>query len=100
MGMAHITGGGFHNIPRMNHKFSYIINNVLNESDRPKVMNEIISRSNLDLNNLYETFNMGIGFVLCVKDQDQLNDFLLQEKEKFTVLGNVGKTDRELEFKI
>jgi phosphoribosylformylglycinamidine cyclo-ligase len=100
VGMAHITGGGFHNIPRMNHKFSYIINNVLNESERPKVMNEIITRSNLDLNNLYETFNMGIGFVLCVKDQDQLNDFLIQENEKFIVLGNVGKTDSELEFKI
>ena len=89
VGMAHITGGGFHNIPRMNEKMSYVITDVLSNSERPMVMNEIIDRSKMNFNDQYETFNMGIGFVLCVKNKTLAEQFLQSIGERYKVIGHV-----------
>jgi phosphoribosylformylglycinamidine cyclo-ligase len=100
VGMAHITGGGFHNIPRMNEDKSYVITQVLENHERPKIMNEIIDRSKMNFNDQYETFNMGIGFVLCVKDQQLACDYLKSQGEKFKVIGHVEDQGESLVFKL
>lgn len=100
VGMAHITGGGFHNIPRMNEDKSYVITQVLDNHERPKIMNEIIDRSKMNFNDQYETFNMGIGFVLCVKDQQLACDYLKSHGEKFKVIGHVEDQGESLVFKL
>lgn len=68
-GMAHITGGGFYeNIPRMfKEDFTAVINKKSFEI--PSVFKYIMSLG-VDEDHMYNTFNMGIGFVLCVSRQD------------------------------
>jgi phosphoribosylformylglycinamidine cyclo-ligase len=91
-GLAHITGGGFHNIPRIQEKLGYHITTLPGDSWRPPEMNEIIIRSKLAPEQLYETFNMGIGFTLTVKDVTKAQAFLDQHGEKSIVLGQTTTT--------
>ena len=89
-GVAHVTGGGFiENIPRM-----------LPDGLKPTIFKgswpvlpifEVIAREgNVDENSMYGTYNMGIGLVLCVK-----NDFSDKITREFGgyVIGNVGIGD-------
>lgn len=70
-GMVHITGGGFYeNIPRMipvasNPKKQLV--SVIDRSswDIPPIFAELIRRG-ADIESIYNTFNMGIGFILAV----------------------------------
>jgi phosphoribosylformylglycinamidine cyclo-ligase len=88
-GMAHITGGGFHNIPRMQEKWGYRITQLPCDQDRPPEMNEILSRAALSREQAYETFNMGVGFVFCVRDEATALKKLNDLGEAPIVLGEV-----------
>lgn len=74
-GMVHITGGGFYeNIPRMYPKAEsgkkQLISVIKRDSwDIPPVFGELIKRG-ADTATIYNTFNMGIGFMLAVKNTD------------------------------
>ena len=60
-GMAHITGGGFiENFTAVIKKDSYPL---------PLIFEKIIEKG-VDKDHMYNTFNMGIGFVLCVNEAD------------------------------
>jgi phosphoribosylformylglycinamidine cyclo-ligase len=67
--MAHVTGGGFYeNIPRMfKGDFTAVIDK--NSFNVPKIF-EYLASFGLDEKQMFNTFNMGIGFVLCVNDED------------------------------
>ncbi len=88
-GLAHITGGGFHNIPRMNEDLGYEITNLPTDEFRPAAMNEIVKRSGMNKEKSYETFNMGIGMVIACKDAALLEKELTRAGEKFMTLGKV-----------
>lgn len=79
--MSHITGGGFfENLPRMYSNISSKrpLISVINRSswDIPPIFAELIKRG-ADPEGVYSTFNMGIGFALCVraKDADAVVDY-------------------------
>ena len=57
-GMSHITGGGF--ITAEIKKDSYPL---------PAIFEDMIEKG-VNRNHMYNTFNMGIGFVLCVDEKD------------------------------
>ncbi len=86
-GLAHITGGGFHNIPRMNEELGFEITNLPSDSFRPAFMNEIVRRSGMDKAKAYETFNMGIGLVIACKNPEKL--IVSLGPEKHMILGKV-----------
>lgn len=88
-GLAHITGGGFHNIPRMNEELGYKITNLPPDSMRSEAMNTIIARSKLGKEALYETFNMGIGLVIACENPELLMKELEAMDEKAMILGKV-----------
>lgn len=88
-GLAHITGGGFHNIPRMNEELGYKITHLPPDSMRSNAMNTIIARSKLNQEALYETFNMGIGMVIACADPALLMKELELMDEKVIILGKV-----------
>lgn len=72
--MAHITGGGFmENLPRMYSasNSSRPLISVIDRSswDIPPIFAELIKRG-ADPEQVYNTFNMGIGFALCVKAKE------------------------------
>jgi len=69
-GIAHITGGGFiENIPRI---FPKGIGGEVDINSYPKeeLFELITKKSGLGNDKLYNTFNMGIGMVLCVDSKD------------------------------
>lgn len=91
-GIAHITGGGFHNIPRMNEELGYQITMLPSPDFRSKAMNTIIERACLSTENLYETFNMGIGLVIACENPDLLMSELNLMDERSMILGKVTRS--------
>ena len=89
-GMVHVTGGGFfENIPRMYPKAKngkkQLVSVIKRASwDIPAVFGELIRRG-ADFDNVYNTFNMGIGFVLDVaaKDADAIIDMFNANASKY-----------------
>ena len=73
-GLAHITGGGFDNIERINSQFSYEITEFSFLSQIPDHMQEICARSGLSRRELFKTFNMGIGMVVIASSEKILSD--------------------------
>ena len=93
-GMVHVTGGGFfENIPRMYPKAKngkkQLVSVIKRASwDIPAIFGELIRRG-ADFDNVYNTFNMGIGFVLDVaaKDADAIIDMFNANAEKYARSG-------------
>lgn len=72
-GMAHITGGGFiENIPRMFNGRELTAVIKTDSYPLPKIFEEIINRG-VEKSHMYNTFNMGIGFVICIDKEDTEN---------------------------
>lgn len=74
-GMAHVTGGGFYeNLPRMLSKegLSIVINK--NSYEIPEIFKNLMELG-VKEEEMYNTFNMGIGFVLCV-EEDEVEEVL------------------------
>jgi phosphoribosylformylglycinamidine cyclo-ligase len=90
-GMSHITGGGFYeNLPRML-KDGLGVNINVASFPRPEIFNLIQQTGNIPNEEMYNVFNMGIGFVMAVeKDNVDSVVSLLQEiNEKAYVIGEV-----------
>jgi phosphoribosylformylglycinamidine cyclo-ligase len=69
-GMAHITGGGFYeNIPRM-FKEGHTAVVYKNSFEIPEIFKYLMSLE-VEESHMFNTFNMGIGFVLCVNELDK-----------------------------
>lgn len=90
-GMAHITGGGLTNIPRMNEGFDYQLDNIPELSDIPAVFGELVSRSGLDDVDLYQAFNMGMGMVLATAQPEKITVHLNKIQQPFRIIGHVTK---------
>jgi phosphoribosylaminoimidazole (AIR) synthetase len=85
-GLAHITGSGFLNVPRISEKVSYEIELP---ATRPSVYKWVKERSGLSTAELCQTFNMGLGMVLVVapKDAKAVLKHLIRAGEKAWVVG-------------
>lgn len=69
-GIAHITGGGFiENIPRI---FPEGIGCQINTKsyELPKIFQLMVKKAKITREQAYNTFNMGIGMVVCVAKKD------------------------------
>ncbi len=76
-GLAHITGGGLLNIPRMNESFDYVITWL---PELPPIFAELKKRAGVDDSQLYQTFNMGIGLVMATGKPDAVRAALADEE--------------------
>ena len=90
-GMSHITGGGFYeNLPRML-KDGLGVEININSFPRPEIFNLIMKTGNIEEKEMYNVFNMGLGFVMAVEEKDV--DLVLSElasiNEKAYVVGKV-----------
>lgn len=89
-GLAHITGSGFLNVPRMSHQVSYKL--VLPPRDQvAPVYQWVREASGLSLFELAQTFNLGVGMVAVVspKKVPEVLKRLKAVKEKAWVIGEV-----------
>ena len=96
--MSHITGGGFYeNIPRMLHEGMGV---EIDSSafPRPAIFDFIQKTGNIDEKEMYNVFNMGLGFVMAVDESDvvAVQEILSSMNEESYVVGKVtdsGKVD-------
>jgi phosphoribosylformylglycinamidine cyclo-ligase len=79
-GLVNITGGGVRNISRVK-DMRYVIDNPVEPQN---VFKKIMELGNFDYPFMYETFNMGTGFVV-VTDEDSKRDLLSTLKGKVPV---------------
>lgn len=91
-GLAHITGSGFLNIPRINAGFDYEIT-LPDTYDIPALFLELKSRGKLSWSEMYTTFNMGIGLVAAIEPVLAVRAQSLLERMgvRTVMLGQVGK---------
>ncbi len=97
-GMAHITGGGMiDNIPRI------LPDTVNAEIDRtswkvPHLFQYLQETGNIDREEMYRVFNMGIGFVIIVRknDAEKSIDILKQAKVKPIIIGRITKGSKQV----
>jgi phosphoribosylformylglycinamidine cyclo-ligase len=99
-GMAHITGGGFiENIPRMFFKKDMCA--CINRTSYPiPPIYKLLNERGVELDHMYNTFNMGIGFVICVdkKDVKKTLSVLKKQKEHAYEIGYVKKSKEPICF--
>ncbi|MDP3386995.1 MAG: AIR synthase-related protein, partial [Eubacteriales bacterium] len=99
-GMSHITGGGFYeNIPRMIPE-GLSADIVTRHINMPPILKIIQREGNIDLDEMYSTFNMGIGIVLAVAkdDFDMIMRYLTEQGEEPVFLGEINKRSGELKL--
>lgn len=90
--LAHITGGGItENLPRVlpENTQAHI---KLNSWTRPEIFNWLQREGNVTDQEMYRTFNCGLGMILCVaKDQAQQTlDILNLDSEQAFIIGTVN----------
>lgn len=79
-GMAHVTGGGFYeNIPRM-FKDPHTAVIYKDSFEIPEIFKYMMSKG-VEEKQMFNTYNMGIGFVLCVNEKDAAK--IIEEIETF-----------------
>lgn len=94
-GMCHITGGGFYeNIPRVIPEDLGVEIN-LGSWDALPIFDLIQKYGNIDTDEMFKTFNMGIGYIFIVSenDADQIVELIETSGEKAFKIGKVVKGD-------
>lgn len=100
-GIAHITGGGFlENIPRI------LPENVSAEIDKhsyevPAVFKVMQQRAGITDEQIYNTFNMGIGMVVCVASEnvEAALQSLRESGEDVVVIGRIMDGNKQVVLK-
>ena len=90
-GLCHITGGGFYeNIPRM---LSDNLQAHVNTKgiQTPTIFNLLQKWGNIATDEMYRTFNMGVGMVIVIDkdDKERVLNFLQEREEKVYVIGEI-----------
>jgi phosphoribosylformylglycinamidine cyclo-ligase len=97
-GVAHITGGGIHNISRLNDKFDYQLSSLPSLDELPECFATISERSKLPANELYSTFNMGVGMVVITDSPKKASTLLSKLDHRCWEIGRVTKGDGEVQL--
>jgi phosphoribosylformylglycinamidine cyclo-ligase len=94
-GVSHITGGGFYeNIPRMLPKGLCAVINK-NSFKKLPVFDLLARLGNISEKEMFSTFNMGIGMVLCIKKEnlDDVLEMLKNNGEEAYAIGYVDNRE-------
>lgn len=95
-GMCHITGGGFYeNVPRMLKDGQGVLIDK-SSFDRPKIFDFIMNTGQIPEDEMYNVFNMGIGFIMAVDPADVVKTLELLEAagQPASVIGEVTDSGR------
>ena len=84
-GLAHITGGGLRNLPRLNSEVKFVINNPFEPHD---VFKFLKNYGNIEDKEMYQTFNMGMGLAVIVSEKDV--------EKTLSILKKHSKSDAEI----
>lgn len=100
-GIAHITGGGLiENVPRILPKG---LTAVIEKStiQVPEIMQELAKRGNISFDEMLGTFNMGVGMVLIVSQNQVVSvvQHIKAQGEEAYEIGTITKGDQEIIIK-
>ncbi len=89
-GLAHITGGAFTKLKRLNESVDYILDNMPGISG---IFKQIMMDGNISEKEMYRTFNMGIGFcIIAARDSaGEIIETIQNEKMESKIIGNVKR---------
>lgn len=91
-GIAHITGGGWTNLFRLNSTVGFTIDNAL---PVPAILKSISEHVNEE--EMYKTFNMGMGLALIVDGEEQkIIEIFEKHKMKAQTVGHVTERAKTL----
>lgn len=101
-GLSHITGGGFYeNIPRMipDGLCAKVDTSVI---ETPEIFKLLKKWADLKDEDMYATFNMGVGFTLVVseEDKDKVVDFFKDTDLKLYELGKVVAGEDKIDLSL
>ncbi|GAB0267742.1 phosphoribosylformylglycinamidine cyclo-ligase [Staphylococcus pseudintermedius] len=93
--MTHITGGGFYeNIPRALPEGKTAVVNTAS-FPTPAIFNWLQAQGNIDTDEMYHIFNMGIGFTLIVAPEDEVavHEILKNANVDVYTIGHIAEED-------
>ena len=67
-GLAHMTGGGLKNLLRLNKNIGF---EITDWPEVPEILKKIQEKGNVSEQEMYQTFNMGIGFCVVVPETEK-----------------------------
>jgi phosphoribosylformylglycinamidine cyclo-ligase len=90
-GIAHITGGGLRNLPRLNKNVKFVIDDPF----EPQPIFKFIQKyGNIDNKEMYQTFNMGMGLAVIVAKKDANQALKILKKHTQSNVKIVGKIEK------
>ena len=90
-GLAHITGGGLRNLKRLNDSVKYSITDPLEPHPIFSFLQEVGS---VDDREMYQTFNMGMGFAVIVSPDDQKEALTILKRHSDAAVKVVGTVEK------
>lgn len=90
-GLAHITGSGLWNIPRLKEKVKYVIEDPL---EPQPIFTFLQQYGNIDLYEMYQIFNMGMGFTVIVEHQDAEETIKILQNYSDATVKRVGTVQK------
>ncbi len=99
-GIAHITGGGpLENIPRILPE-GLKAKIIKGTWKIPAIFNLIQNTGKIEEEEMYRVFNMGIGIVVIVKEEEanSILEFLKKQRQKAVIIGEIVKGERKVEI--
>lgn len=98
--MTHITGGGFYeNIPRALPE-GVTAKIDVTQFPTPKIFDWLQTQGEISTNEMYNVFNMGIGFTLVIdkENEQQALDILNEQQVKAYKIGEIAKGDDPIQL--
>ena len=90
-GLAHITGGGLRNLPRLKKNIKFVIDDPF----EPQPIFKFIQKyGNIDDKEMYQTLNMGMGFAVIVSQKDVDRALNLLNKHTSVDVKVVGRIEK------
>jgi phosphoribosylformylglycinamidine cyclo-ligase len=90
-GLAHITGGGLKNLLRLNKNVKFVINNPF---EAQHIFKFIQKYGNIDDEEMYKTFNMGMGFAIITHEIDADETIKILKKHSHIDIKIVGRIEK------
>lgn len=100
-GMCHVTGGGFYeNVPRIIPE-GLCANIDVAKIDTPKIFDFLMEKGNIPKEEMYNVFNMGIGFMVIIDEADVAATMASLEAsgEKPVILGEITEGANGVDLK-
>ncbi len=92
-GLANITGGAFTKLKRLNEKICFNLDNL--PQPISPIFNLIRQKGKITYDEMYKTFNMGIGFCIIAPKESETNIMKIVQKHKIN-LYKIGKTSKNI----